>query len=160
MILNEKFVWSPKWRILKHDKNMNLYETENVDGNILLNEGINAMLKLLCGESGINPFNNANSYIGVGDSAIATSEAQTGLQGVNITYAQVDDTYPKIDKNKAIVRATFDGNTGNHDWKEFTWSNGNSNSSINLNRKVDDKPRTKVEGDIWVLELNVTIFNG
>ena len=55
--------WQPKWTIEKYDKNMKLYETEEI-GNLLLNEGIGELLKLLIGGTA-TAFNNANSFIGV-----------------------------------------------------------------------------------------------
>src|SRR3972149_69403 len=55
------------------------YELRLIEGNLLLNEGITALQNLLIGAAE-TAFNNANSYLGVGDSSTAASAGQTGLQ--------------------------------------------------------------------------------
>ena len=46
---------------------------ETIDFNVALNEGLQELINLLCGISG-TPFNNANAYIGVGDSTTAAMQ--------------------------------------------------------------------------------------
>ncbi|HHX13043.1 MAG TPA: hypothetical protein GX731_09480, partial [Clostridiales bacterium] len=36
MGISEHAKWQPKWTIEKYDKNMKLYDTEEIDGNLLL----------------------------------------------------------------------------------------------------------------------------
>lgn len=148
--------WQPQWTIEKYDGNMKLYETEEIEGNLLLNEGITSLLTLLIGGSE-TPFNNANAYIGIGDGTTAASATQTGLVGSNKTYKPMDSTFPKISAQTVTFRATFGPNDGNHAWKEFTIANGNSDSAKNLNRKVETPNRVKVSPDTWVVQLQVTI---
>lgn len=65
-----------------------------IDGNLLLNEGIQLLLDLLIGAGG-TAYNNANSYIGAGDTNTAESAAQTGLQApTNKLYKAMEATYP------------------------------------------------------------------
>jgi hypothetical protein len=148
--------WQPKWTIEKYDKNMKLYEIEEIKGNLLLNEGITSLLTLLIGGSE-TPFNNANAYIGVGDGTTAASATQTGLLGANKSYAPMDSTYPQVSNNIVTFRSTFGPEEGNHAWREFTVANGLSDSAKNLNRKVESALRTKANPDTWVIQLQITI---
>ena len=154
--ITERAKWQPKWRIEKYDKNMNFYGVEEIEGNLLLNEGITSLLTLLIGGSE-TPFNNANAYIGVGDGTTDASATQTGLIGTNKTYKPMDATYPKVEGQTVIFRSTFGPNDGNHAWREFTVANGLSDSAKNLNRKVESALRTKASPDTWVIQLKVTI---
>lgn len=148
--------WQPKWTIEKYDKNMKLYETEEIDGNLLLNEGIGELLKLLIGGTA-TAFNNANSFIGVGDGTTAAAATQTGLVGTNKTYVGMDTGYPQIAGNVVTFSATFGAAVGNHAWREFTVCNSNSDTGKNLNRKVESALRAKVSPDTWVVRLQITI---
>ena len=152
----ERANWKPKWTIEKYDKNMKLYETEEIEGNLLLNEGITSLLTLLIGGSE-TAFNNANAHIGVGDGTTAANATQTGLVGTNKTYMPMDSTYPKVEGQTVTFRATFGPDDGNHAWREFTVTNGNSDSAKNLNRKVESALRTKANPDTWVIQLQITI---
>ncbi len=156
MGLCEKINWKSKWIIEKYDKNMKLYDKEEIDGNLLLNEGITEMLNLLVEEPAAS-FSNASAYIGVGNGTTAANPTQTGLLGTNKTYMPMDDTYPKVSGQTVTFRSTFGPNDGNHDWREFTVANGNSDSAKNLNRKVESSLRTKTSPDTWVIQLQITI---
>lgn len=124
-------------------------------GNIFLNEGINFIWSIVCGASGLTPFNNANAHIGVGDGTASASPSQTGLQGVNKCYRPMDTGYPIYgSEQKAIFRATFGADDANFTWNEWTVANGNSDTAINLNRKVESLG-TKVQGSTWVLEVQL-----
>jgi len=62
------------------------YAYEIIEGNLLLNEGINFIWDAVTGSTS-DYFDYANSYLGVGDSAVAASATQTGLQAaVNKFY--------------------------------------------------------------------------
>ncbi|OPX46390.1 hypothetical protein CLHUN_02060 [Ruminiclostridium hungatei] len=227
--INEHAKWQPKWIIEKYDGNMRLYDVEEIDGNLLLNEGITELFTLLIGGSATT-FSNANAYIGIGDGgptnlsgtitftngstavtgsgtsfssqitvgdfigltadgAIAQVQSvssntsitlsapysksggsgvavriaaavstQTGLQAtINKTYAPMDATFPQVSGNTMTFRSTFGPTAGNHEWREFTVANSNSDSGKNLNRKVETAARVKVEPDTWVVQLLVAI---
>jgi len=156
MGIGENARWKPKWTIEKYDRNMSLYETEEIKGNLLLNEGITSLLTLLIGGSE-TPFNSANTRIGVGDGTTAANVTQTGLVGSNKTYMPMDSTYPKIEGQTVVFRATFGPDDGNHAWREFTVANGASDSAKNLNRKVESAQRAKASPDTWVIQLAITI---
>lgn len=152
----DKANWKPKWSIEKYNKDMELYETEEIDGNLLLNEGITSLLTLLIGGSE-TAFNNANAHIGVGDGTDVANATQTDLIGPAKTYKGMDSTYPQVDGSVVTFRSTFGPDDGNHAWREFTVSNGTSGSAKNLNRKVESALRAKANPDTWVIQLQVTI---
>jgi len=135
----------------------NFYEESIIKGNLLLNEGINTIWTLVAGGSA-TPFNSSNSYLGVVDSSTAESATQTGLQATtNKLYKAVDSGYPTYGTNQKITfRATFNGSEANFAWNEFTVANGNSDSAVNLNRKVSSQG-TKVSGQIWELTLEIIL---
>ena len=131
--------------------------TSEIEGNLLLNEGITELLNLITGTGSPTAFNSANAYLGVGDSNTAASAAQTGLQAAtNKTYVAMYASYPSVSGQTATWRSEFDGSTANHGWQEFTVANGSSNSAKNLNRKVSDQG-TKTTGQVWTLDLQITL---
>lgn len=154
--ISEHAKWQPKWEIEKYDKNMNLYDVDEFDGNLLLSEGVTELLKLLIGGSA-TAFSNANAHIGVGNGTTAASATQTGLVGASKSYAPMDATFPQVSENTVTFRATFGPEQGNHAWREFTVANGDSDTAKNLNRKVESALRAKVSPDTWIVQLQVTI---
>jgi len=109
---------------------------QEFEHNLLLNEGITALLNLLIGAAE-TAFSNANAYIGVGDSATAAVATQTGLQAAtNKLYKAMDTGYPQISNQTVSFRSTFTTSEANWDWNEATVASGNSDSADNLNRKV------------------------
>jgi len=124
--------------------------------DVFLNEGINAIWTLVCGGSE-TAFDNSNAHIGIGDGTTAEDASQTGLQGTNKTYLPMDSGYPQYGSDqKAVFKATADGDTANHGWQEFTVANGNSDTAKNLNRKVSDKG-TKPSGETWVIQVELSL---
>ena len=158
--MNEKVVYQPKWKIIKYEnedahKKGIPYEEVEIAGNLLLNEGITRLQNLLIGGGGA-AFNNANSYLGVGDSSTAASATQTGLQAAtNKLYKAMDTSYPSISSQTTTWQSTFASGDANFAWNEFTVANGSSDASENLNRKVSAQG-TKASGQVWTLQLSVT----
>ena len=71
------------------------YETIGKVGNSLLNEGINNMWSLICGDAGADAYNNANARLGVGDSDTAEAATQTDLQAAtNKVYGAMEASFP------------------------------------------------------------------
>jgi hypothetical protein len=73
----DHLMYRPVWTIAKYADDTAFargaaFETVTVEGNVLLNTGINTMLSLLAGGTG-TAFNNANARLGVGDSTTATA---------------------------------------------------------------------------------------
>lgn len=126
-----------------------------IDGNVLLNEGIALVLDLLIGESG-TALNNSNAYIGVGESNTSASASQTGLLGDLLTYRPMETGYPQRSGSTVTWRSVFGPNDANNAWNEFTVSNSNSNSGVNLNRRVSNQG-VKASGQTWTLDVSVTL---
>jgi len=128
--------------------------------NLLLNEGINALWQLVClsGGCAVYHFDAANAYIGVGDSSTAAAASQTALQAAgNKLYLAMDSTYPTYGTSqKATWRSTFSSAQANFAWEEITVASGNSDSSVNLNRKVSAMG-TKTSGSTWIASLDITL---
>ena len=154
----DKANWHAEWTIEKYHGDVcpeNLYAVEHVHNNKLLNEGITEMLTLLIGGTA-TPFNNANSYLGIGDSTTAAAATQTGLQAAtNKAYIAMDTGYPQVSGQTVTFRGTAGPAIANFAWKEYTIANGNSDSAKNFNRKVEDHG-VKTSPDSWVLTCTVT----
>lgn len=161
MNLSEKPMIKKVWTITQFENEQAFAQNEvqNVvqfEENVLLNEGITEVLKLICGLTATS-FSNANARLGVGDDATAAAAGQTGLLAVsNKAYATMVATYPQVSGQTATWQATFDGNTANFAWNEFTVANGADNTAINLNRKVQNAG-TKASGSVWNLSLAITL---
>jgi len=133
----------------------NLITLETFEGNVLLNEGIQYLIDIICG---LTPspvlWDSNNARIGVGDSDTPEDPSQTGLLGTNTAYAPMDSGYPQRNGKTAIWRGTFGADQANFHWYEYTVDNG-ATENINLNRKVADKG-VKTQGEVWTLELQIT----
>lgn len=160
MKIAEQIGYKPRWTLRKYADDAAFavdapYETVEIDGNLLLNEGIAVLATLLIGTGG-TAFSNAAAYLGVGDSATAAAASQTGLQAAtNKNYVPMAATYPQIASQTITWRGVFDGNTANYAWNEMTVANGNSDAAVNLNRKVSAQG-TKTSGQTWTLDLAIT----
>jgi len=130
------------------------YDTVEISGNLLLNEGITRLQNLLIGGGGTN-FGNAAAWLGVGNNSGTAAAAQTGLSGTSACYRPMEATYPLIASQTTTWRSVFNSADGNFNWLEFTVANGSGNSSENLNRRVSDQG-TKVVGQTWTLDLAIT----
>lgn len=123
--------------------------------NVLLNEGITALLNLLVGNAETN-FGNANAYIGVGDSSTAAAASQTALQAAsNKLYKAVEASYPSISAQTVTWRAIYGSSEANFAWNEFTVASGSSDAADNLNRAVSSQG-TKTSGQTWTIDLAIT----
>lgn len=153
--------WKPRWKIEKFAndeavKNNTPYEVSEFLGNQLMNAGINAMLTLLAGGGG-TAFNNANAYLGVGDSTDAEDPADTNLQAAtNKVRVGMNVSFPTYGTGQEIeFQSDFDGDTANFDWNEFGTFNHASAGTM-LNRKVSDQG-TKTAGQTWRLTMTITV---
>lgn len=144
---------SVSWSRDKVPENVEYVE---VEGNILLNEGINnGIWPLVAGDASATPFDNAHARIGVGDGTDDEDATQTGLTGTNQFYKGMDAGYPTYGTNQEIVfQATFDENEANFDWNEWTVDNG-ADAGVNLNRKCENLG-TKSTGT-WVLRVSIAL---
>jgi len=128
-----------------------------IEGNLLLNEGIAALWDLVIASGSPTNFGNANAYIGVGDSSTAAAASQTGLQAsTNKVYAAMQSSYPSRSNQTVTWRSVFGTSVGNFAWNEFTVANGNSDSAVNPNRVVSAQG-TKASGQTWTVDVSITL---
>jgi len=160
-VSKEKANWKGVFKLTKFAndeavKNNTPYEEKVIGENILVNAGINALLTLLAGGGG-NAFNNANSYLGVGDSSTAAGATQTDLQAAsNKLRKAMNATFPTYGTAQKITfQADFTSAEANYAWAEFAAFNASSAGTM-LNRLVSAQG-TKTAGQTWRLTLEVTI---
>ena len=114
---------------------------------------------IVTGTLGVTTYNNANSYISVGDSATAYANTQTELQAVTNRFRKaMDATYPQQATNVLTFRSTFAVADANFAWQEWGVFNASSSGTM-LNRKVSSLG-TKTSAQSWQLTVDVTIANG
>jgi hypothetical protein len=158
--MHDKIGYKTEWFIRRYENDMdfaanNPYAVSKIDGNLLLNDGITALLNLLIGAAE-DAFNNANSYIGVGDSSTAASASQTDLQAsTNKLYKAMEATYPQIASQTVTFRSVFASGDANYAWEEFTVCNASSGTGNNLNRKCSSQG-TKASGQTWTVDVAIT----
>jgi hypothetical protein len=103
----------------------------------------------------VTPFNNANSYIGVGDSTTAFAASQTDLQAsTNKLRKAMDATYPSGGSNVITFRSTFGTSDANFAWQEWGVFNGSSGGTM-LSRKVESLG-TKTSAQTWQFTVTLT----
>lgn len=102
-------------------------------------------------------FNNANSYIGVGDSTTVFSATHTDLQAATNKFRKaMDATYPSQAANVLTFRATFATSDANYAWQEWGVFNGSTGGTM-LSRKVESLG-TKPSTQSWQFTVTLT-FN-
>jgi hypothetical protein len=140
-------------------------ECAEIQGNLLLNEGIQrlmdmTMIATLTGTG----WNNANAFIGVGDSSTAEAATQTDLQAAtNHFYKAMNATFPSRASQTSSFQSDFTTGEANYVWNEWTISSGATSASgsgflvgtTNLNRKVASLG-TKASGT-WTLTAQITL---
>ena len=146
-----------KWnRASDHAAGLPPDDVVEAPGNLLLDAGINLMLDLLIGAGG-TAYTTGNSYIGVGDSSTAAAADQTGLlASSNKDFQGMESGYPPGTDQTVTWRAIWASAEGNFAWNEWTISNSNSDSGVNLNRKVASLG-TKASGSSWTLTVTITV---
>jgi len=150
-----------KWRIDKYANDADFaakkkYESVEIDGNVLCNEGINELLTILGSASSGTKYDNTNAYliVGTGDTAAAAADTEASFtSGVKKAMA---DGYPTYGTSQKITfQASYGSSDANQAWKEFGALNASSSGKL-LNRKVSDQG-TKTSGQTWVLTLEITL---
>jgi len=142
--------------LVYEESTKDIVKYRRIKGNILLYEGINYMWNCIVNGSCSPPFDSQNTHLGVGDGTTAEDPTQTGLQGTNKYYKQVDAGYPQVSTNAFIARATFGPDEAVFTWNEWTVANGPDDTATNLNRKVVNLG-TKSNTATWVLAVTLLI---
>lgn len=115
----------------------------------------NLLGKLAIGAAA-TPYNDVNSYIGVGDSAVAFAAAQTDLQAAaNKMRKGMASGYPTEASGVMTFRATFAAAEANFAWNEWAIFNANAGGTM-MNRKVEALG-TKTSAQSWQLTLTITL---
>jgi hypothetical protein len=143
-------------RVYSDDEAMRLFgakQFSKIDGNLLLNEGINELFTLICSSSGTK-YDNTNAQLGTGTSSTAADPADSALTaGV---WKAMDVSYPTYGTSQqAVWKSTFGSSDANQAWNEFSVRNGASADKM-LNRKVSAQG-TKTAGQTWELTLTITL---
>ena len=116
--------------------------------------GRNLMVQATIG-AGPTFFNNANTYIGVGDSTTAFATSQTDLQAAtNKLRKAMDATYPSGGSNVITFRSTFATTDANYAWQEWGIFNASSAGTM-LSRKVESLG-TKTSAQTWQFTVTLT----
>jgi len=146
-----------KYKVINGVKAPVPYNVEAFDGNVLLNEGINNLLSIICLGTG-TPYDDANAYIGVGDSSTAAAAAQTGLQAAtNKAWAAMSTGYPQAGTSQQMIfKAEFEDGEAEFAWNEFSVGNASADAGQNLNRKVSSMG-TKGSGEYWAIICTITM---
>ncbi|MFZ3171971.1 MAG: hypothetical protein WA118_08330 [Carboxydocellales bacterium] len=161
MGISDKANWKVKWSIEKFANDAAViagtpFSVEEFERNLLLNEGITEIWKLVAGDGTATAYNNANARIGIGDSATAAVATQTDLQaGANKLYKAMDATYPQVTGQTITFKSTFGATDANFAWNEITVDNGAAGAK-NMNRKVQVMG-TKANPTTWVVTLQITL---
>jgi hypothetical protein len=122
------------------------------------NEGKNLMAGVLSAFD--TQLDEANAYIGVGDSSISFDGEQKGMQGASVRSG-MDTGYPVRDPdsdgsmNKLRYRSYFNETEGNFIWNEWGLFNASSGGQM-LNREVQNQGE-KPAGAIWIFETDIEI---
>lgn len=159
--VHDALKYKTKWTIRKYlddaaHAHGDAYEVKEIDGNLLLNEGIAELFDLGCGLGTPTAFSNANARLGVGDSSAAEAATQTDLQAAtNKTYIAMSASYPQRAAQTVTWRSVFGSANANYAWNEFCVDNG-ATALKTLNRKVSAQG-TKASGQTWTLDLAITL---
>lgn len=124
--------------------------------NAYVNAGGALFLDLLMGAGG-TAYNNANSYIGVGDSSTATTSGMTDLQAAtNKLRKAMDATFPSRSGQVSTWKSTFGTSDANWQWNEVALFNASSAGTM-LARGVVASPFTKTAAISVVQSYTITI---
>jgi hypothetical protein len=104
-------------------------------------------------------FNNANSYIGSGDSTTAFAATHTDLQAAtNKMRKAMDATYPQRSANVLTYRSTFATTDANWAWQEWGIFNASTAGTM-MSRKVESLG-TKTSAQSWQMTATITLNAG
>lgn len=122
----------------------------------LVNLARDMLADAIIGGSSYTKFNNANAYLGVGDSSTAFAAAQTDLQAATNKHREaMDATYPQRSTNVLTFVATFETADANFAWNE--WGIFNAASAGEMLNRVVESLGTKTSAAEWELTVTLTL---
>jgi hypothetical protein len=171
-LVHEPVVWKAKWRVDKYHEadsyadvlalGIEPDETIEIEGNLLVYGGGSAFWDLLIGAGNVTAFNNANAYLGVGDSNTAAAATQTDLQAatnkdrnaMEATYPQHTDGTGASSNADCVFKSSWGSGEANFAWEEWALFNASTAGRM-LNRKVESFG-TKSTGT-WTLTVTLSL---
>jgi len=133
----------------------------------LTDAGAIAVASAICGDGGIDLFNEVYAALGVGDdnTEFATDqielEAEANSAGESLRKS-VDNGYPLRNPDddgstdKIRFRVSFDQDEANFHWQEWGVFNSDDEGSGTMLLRVVEDLGTKTNADTWILEVDVT----
>jgi hypothetical protein len=153
----EKFVAKDGKEI--EEKGIKPYEViKGKPHNCILHEGWIAAFYLIAGVgSAKTKWDNSNARIGVGDSATAPADTQTGLQAAtNKLWKAMNASYPQQSGDHDLVfQSDFVSGEAEYAWNEETIVNASNDAGDNLCRQ-NTSLGTKPSGQTWRLTGTIT----
>jgi len=147
---------------------LKLSEVLEIDGNCLLNDGLNNILTPALIGGTYTPINTTDGCIGVGDSTTAAAASQTALQAsTNHLWVIVTSTTGTGSSQQLVVQATFSTSQANWAWNEIMCGSTTTPGSLPansttppatehvLNRLVTGMG-TKASTATWTVTLTIT----
>lgn len=118
--------------------------------------GLNHMAGAIIGES-LTSFNNANAYLGVGDSTTAFSVGQTNLQAAtNKLRKAMMASFPTRAGAVLTFKSSFGPSEANFAWNEWGIFNAASSGTM-LSRKVESPSLGTKASGTWELTVTLTL---
>lgn len=134
-----------KFEVLHRKSGRQIVSPEPIDvlrfANLSANAGLALEADLLIAAGG-TAFNNANSYIGVGNGTTATSAAHTDLQGASKTRKAMNSTFPSRASQTVTWKSDFATGDANYSWEEMAVFNAAAAGTM-LARALVSSPFTK-----------------
>jgi hypothetical protein len=125
--------------------------------NAYVNVGGAILLDKLIGGAG-TVFGNANAFLGVGDSATATTAAMVDLQAAaNKLYKAMDATFPSRAGQVMTWKSTFGSADANYVWNEMALFNGNNPPTAVMLCRGVSAMGTKTAAASWVATYTITV---
>ena len=154
-----------KWRIDKYASDADFaagkkYESVEIDGNCLCNEGINEILTIIGSASSGKKYDNTNAYLIVGTGSGAATASDNEATFTSGVKKAMESGYPTYGTSQKITfSSSYGSSDANQVWKEFGVLNASSSGKL-LNRKVSDQG-TKTSGLIKILaRVKSLVING
>lgn len=108
----------------------------------------------------VTPLNNANAYIGLGDTNTVFAAAQTDLQAPTnkVRKAMTNSTFPSRASNVLTFQSTFATTDANFaaGILEFGVFNAASGGTM-FSRKVDNSLGIKTSAQTWIVSVALTV---